>query len=318
MAALHGRAFVERLRRRGVGAALLTFPAGERFKTRDTKARLEDRLAGLGAARDSRVVAMGGGVTGDLAGFLAATWHRGLVSFAIPTTLLAMVDAALGGKTGVDLPAGKNLVGAFHQPSALFADVDVLKTLPERVYRDGLAEVVKTAVVCDAQLFARLERNAPAIVSRDTRVLAGVIARCLELKGGIVSRDERESGRRVILNFGHTAAHAIEAATDYRTSHGRAVAAGMVAEATLAAHRAGFPERDLRRIETLLRTFGLPVRAPRGLDRGRLASAMRRDKKTREGSVRIVVPAALGRVRPGAETLPVDETLDLIPLLAPN
>jgi 3-dehydroquinate synthase len=319
VARLYGRRFVQRLARRGVEASLLTFPSGEKSKTRETKARLEDRLVAMGVGRDTVVVALGGGVTCDLAGFLAATWHRGVPVVAIPTTLLAMVDAALGGKTAVDLPGGKNLVGAFHQPASLWADLSVLRTLPARTYRAGLAEAVKTAAACDARLFRRLEGEVAPLLRRDKRVLSGMVARCLALKGEVVALDEREAGRRAILNFGHTAAHAIEAATGYRIPHGDAVAIGLVAESRLAIRITGFPEAEAGRIEALLRAFGLPVRPPRGLDPGRLASALHRDKKTRRGVVRCVLPERLGAMPQRSDpSVAVDATVDLLPFLVRN
>ncbi len=319
VARLHGRRFVQRLAALGVEAVILTFPAGERFKTRETKALLEDRLLKRGAGRDTVVVALGGGVTGDLAGFLAATWHRGVPFVAIPTSLLAMVDAALGGKTAVDLPGGKNLVGAFHQPVSLWADVSVLRTLPTRNYREGLAEAVKTAAALDAALFRGLEADVTRLVLRDPRSIARIVSRCLLLKGRVVVSDERDAGRRAVLNFGHTVAHAIEAATDYRISHGEAVAIGVVAEARLAERVTGLPRAHADRIEALVAAFGLPVRPPAGIDRKRLVRAMSRDKKTRAGIVRCALPERIGRMPAGDDpTVPVDPTVDLLPLLLRN
>jgi 3-dehydroquinate synthase len=319
VARLHGRRFVRLLERRGGRAALLTFPPGERFKTRETKALLEDRLLALGAGRDTVVVAFGGGVTGDLAGFLAATWHRGVPLVAIPTSLLSMVDAALGGKTGVDLPGGKNLVGAFHHPTSLWADVRLLRTLPLRTYRSGLAEAVKTAVVLDAALFRRLEADAARLLRRDEPSVERVVARCLALKGRVVASDEREMGRRALLNFGHTVAHAIETATGYSVPHGEAVSIGVVAEARLAERIAGLPRAEVERIEALLHAFGLPVRPPRGLDPRRLAEAAHRDKKTRSGVVRCALPERIGRMPSGTDpTVPVDTKRDLLPFLVGN
>ena len=319
VARLYGRRFARLLSSPGGAATLLTFPSGERYKTRETKARLEDRLLKLGAGRDTVVVALGGGVTGDLAGFLAATWHRGVPVVSIPTTVLAMVDAALGGKTAVDLPGGKNLVGAFHQPVSLWADVRLLRTLPARTFRAGLAEAVKTAVALDAALFRRLEADVPRLLLRDERAVERIVARCLALKGRVVAGDERDAGRRAVLNFGHTAAHAIEAASDYRVSHGEAVSIGVVAEARLAERVTGLPRSHADRIEALLRALRLPVRPPVGLDRKRLIGAMSRDKKTRAGIVRCALPERIGRMPAGAEpAVPVDATLDLLPFLVRN
>jgi 3-dehydroquinate synthase len=319
VARLYGRSFTTALTRRGLSALLLPFPSGERAKTRETKARLEDRLVARGVGRDAIVLALGGGVTGDLAGFLAATWHRGVPVVSLPTTLLAMVDAALGGKTAVDLPAGKNLVGAFHHPVALFADLDVLRTLSPRTFRGGLAEAVKTAVALDAPLFRKLESGVAPIVSRDPRTVGGVVARCLVLKGALVASDPRDTGRRAILNLGHTVAHAVEAASDYRVGHGDAVAIGLVAELRLACRLTGFPRQAADRVEALLSAFGLPIRAPRALDPARLLQAARRDKKTRSGVVRCVLPEALGRMPDRSDpSVSVDPVRDLLPLLRQN
>lgn len=316
---LYGGRLARLLGKRGAPAALLSFPAGERHKTRETKARLEDRLSKLGAGRGTVIVSLGGGVTVDLAGFLAATWHRGVPVVAIPTSLLAMVDAALGGKTAVDLPGGKNLVGAFHQPVSLWADVRVLRTLSGRAYRAGLAEAVKTATVLDAALFRRLEADTEHLLRRDERYVGRIVARCLVLKGGVVVSDERESGRRAALNFGHTVAHAIEVATDYRVSHGEAVSIGVVAESRLAVRITGLPRAHADRIEALLRACGLPVRPPPGIDPKRLVRAMSRDKKVRAGVVRCALPERIGSM-PGADdpTIPVDAARDLLPLLVGN
>jgi 3-dehydroquinate synthase len=315
----HGRRFLRLLTARGLSPVLLTFPAGERSKTRETKALLEDRLLRHGAGRDTVVVALGGGVTGDLAGFLAATWHRGVPFVAIPTSLLAMVDAALGGKTAVDVPGGKNLVGAFHQPDTLWADVRVLRTLPERNFREGLAEVGKTAVALDANFFRALETDVQHLVRRDEPTIAAVVSRCLVLKGRVVVADERDRGRRAVLNFGHTVAHAVESATDYRISHGEAVAIGAVAEARLAERITGLPRAHADRIEALLAAFGLPVRLPRGIEPKRLVIAMQRDKKSRGGIVRCALPERIGRMPAGDDpTIPVDPARDLLPLLVRN
>lgn len=316
---LHGRDFVASLGSRRAPAVLLTFPAGERHKTRETKARLEDSLLRLGAGRDTVVIALGGGVTGDLAGFVAATWHRGVPVVQIPTTLLAMVDASLGGKTGVDLPGGKNLVGAFHQPDSLWADVRLLHTLPRRTFRAGLAEAVKTAVVADAALFGAIERDAARLAAREDAAVSRLVARCLALKGRIVVADPRDGGRRAVLNFGHTVAHAIEAASGYRVPHGEAVAIGLVVEARAAEDITGFPRAQADRLEALLKVLGLPVRPPAGLDPRALVEAMARDKKTRGGVVRCALPVAIGRMLRAADpTVPVASGREFLPLLGGN
>jgi 3-dehydroquinate synthase len=308
VARLHGGAVVRALAAAGFRTRLLTFPAGERSKTRSVKARLEDRLVSLGIGRDAAIVALGGGVTSDLAGFLAATWHRGVPVAQAPTTLLAMVDAAIGGKTGVDLPAGKNLVGAFHQPVGVWADPSVLETLPRTELASGFAEVVKIAAVTDRALFAWLESNAAALRARSPRVLERAIAASMAAKARVVSRDERESGRRAILNFGHTVAHAIEAASGYRIRHGAAVALGLAVESRLAVAATGLPPGAAARIARLLEALDASLAWPRSLDPERVVAATRRDKKNRLGRVRYALPVGLGRMPVGsAVTVAVPE-----------
>lgn len=308
VAALHGEPLCGALRAKGVDASLVVFPAGEASKSRETKASVEDRLIELGADRDTVLVALGGGVVGDLVGFVAATWHRGVPVVLAPTSLLAMVDAAVGGKTGVDLPGGKNLVGAFHQPAGIYADISVLATLPEEEFRSGFAEVVKAAVVADAGLFLALEGRVPALLDREPETLCDVLASCIRIKSRIVSRDERESGRRAILNFGHTVAHAIETVSGYRISHGHAVAVGMVVEARLAGGITGFPERQALRLESLLDRLGLPVRWPAAIAIDEAIEVMRKDKKNRAGAIHFSLPVRIGRMIAGPEvTRAVDE-----------
>jgi 3-dehydroquinate synthase len=299
VAPLHGVALLERLRAAGIETHLRSFPAGEAHKTRGTKAALEDELHVLGLGRDGAVVALGGGVTGDLAGFVAATWYRGIPVVQVPTTVLAMADAALGGKTGIDLPGGKNLLGSFHQPWGVYADTSTLATLPDDEFRAGFAEVIKTAAVADPALFRWLEGAAPALLRRDDEAVEHAVACCLRIKGRVVARDERDTGRRAILNFGHTVAHAMEAASAYRLSHATAVAVGMVAEARLAVGICGFPAAGVDRLERLIDSFGLPVVWPEGLDLEAVLAASRSDKKARRGRVRFALPRRIGRMGSG-------------------
>lgn len=316
VAPLYARPLVGALRGAGFRGELLTFPEGESSKTRETKGVLEDRLAALGAGRDALVVAVGGGVTGDLAGFLAATWCRGVPVVQAPTSLLAMADAALGGKTAVNVGDAKNLVGAFHQPVAVYADTEALSTLDPREYRAGLAEVVKAAALADAPGFERLEESVEALVSRKAGVLERAIDGAIRVKARFVAADPEEAGPRAFLNFGHTAAHALEAASSWTVRHGEAVAIGLVAEARLAASLHGFPREDAERIESLLAALSLPVRPPPGLSREAVRHAARRDKKVERGRLRIAVPERLGGAREGADPLrEVDEEAFLEALL---
>lgn len=273
---------------------VLAIPPGEESKTRDSWLELTDALLSAGFSRDSALVAIGGGVVGDLAGFVAATLARGIPYAHVPTTLLAMVDSSVGGKTGVDTPHGKNLVGAFHPPDAVVADPSVLKTLPEVTYRGGLAEMVKHALVADAAYWTQLESSAPVLLSRDPTALTPLIVRSIEIKAEVVGKDEREAGLRATLNVGHTVAHAIELLTGFQLPHGDAVAIGLVAESRIA-ERLGVAEAGLAaRIERLLASLGLPVTIPSGLDAPALVEAMGSDKKRRGGQLRFALPRAIG------------------------
>ena len=291
---LHGRSLVRALRGAGLRTDLLEVPARESSKSRQMKSRLEDRMLELGAGRDSVVIAIGGGMIGDLAGFTASTFLRGIPHVILPTTLLAMVDAAIGGKTGVDHPLGKNLIGTFQQPRLVFADLVFLESLPEREYRCGLAEAVKTAVVGDAALFRRMERTAQEIALRRPRAMKRLVVSCARVKARIVELDERESSLRAVLNFGHTLGHALELLSGYRLPHGEAVAVGMALEAS-AAERAGVMKKgEAARIVSLLRRFGLPTAPPRPPSATRLLSAARADKKSRGGEIRYSLPRRIG------------------------
>jgi 3-dehydroquinate synthase len=274
----------------------LILPDGEAHKTLDSAARVFAALAELRASRDATVVALGGGVIGDLAGFAAACWMRGIACVQMPTTLLAMVDSSVGGKTAVDLPQGKNLVGAFHQPRAVIADTDTLATLPQRELRAGFAEVVKYGALGDAAFFGWLENRADDLLAREPEALADAIAQCCEHKAAIVTRDETEQGERALLNFGHTFGHALETATGYGTLlHGEAVAIGMCLAARLSARLGRASGDDAERLADLLRRFGLPTSMPAGVDAQRLLELMRLDKKNMSGHLRLILWRGIGR-----------------------
>jgi 3-dehydroquinate synthase len=293
------RPHAEPLARDLAEATVVSVPAGEGSKALGVAAELYGHLARLPADRRTPVVAVGGGVVGDLAGFAAATYNRGLPLLMVPTTLLAMVDSSVGGKVGINLPEGKNLVGAFHQPAGVWIDTAFLDTLPDREYRSGLAEVVKYGVILDAEFFAWLEANADAVLRREPAAVEHIVARSCELKADVVSRDEREeTGLRMVLNYGHTFAHAFESAGGYGGwLHGEAVAAGMVCASRLAERR-GLIAADLTaRQVALLKRFGLPTdRRPEWAIDG-LIAVMRRDKKNVGGRLRFILPTRLGEVR---------------------
>jgi len=299
---LYADALVEALRVRGETAECLTFPAGEETKNRDTVANLQDRLVGLGHGRDSCIIAVGGGVVGDVAGFVAATLFRGVPHVQVPTTLLAMVDSSVGGKTGVDTPSGKNLVGAFHQPLRVLIDVMTLGSLPAAELTSGLAEVIKYGVILDADLFQSMTENpADGNIAESKAGLEGVIARCCTLKAGVTAADEREADYRQILNFGHTVAHGIETTLGYRIRHGEAVAIGMVAEARLAHRLVGAPADLPEQLAALCERLGLPTRLPEGCRPEDVVAEAAKDKKVRAGQLRCALPADLGKMAQGPD-----------------
>ena len=316
---LYGEAATASLRAAGFTVTRVVVPAGEASKCGEQLFALYDAAQQAGMDRAGIVVALGGGVIGDLAGYLAASWLRGIAFVQVPTTLLAMVDSSVGGKTGINLLSGKNLVGAFHQPSLVVADLDTFATLPPRETRAGMAEVVKYGAIRDAQLFQTLEKNvavfskpwspsAPpeagkpwkSIAAGERELFAQIVARCCAIKAEVVAGDEREeSGLRAILNFGHTLGHAIEKASGYgKILHGEAVAVGMVAAARLSARLTGLPVADVARIEKLLAQLALPVHAP-GLAWPELKAAMKLDKKAQGGVPRFVLLKKIGEAVTG-------------------
>ena len=275
---------------------LHTIPAGEAYKTLSSCAAVFAALANMQANRDALVIALGGGVVGDLAGFAAACWMRGVRYVQIPTTLLAMVDSSVGGKTAVDLPQGKNLVGAFHQPDAVIIDTDTLATLPARELSAGLAEVVKYGAIGDRALFGWIEKHADDLLARDPETLAEAVRRSCAHKANVVEKDETEQGARALLNFGHSFGHALEAEAGFGTLlHGEAVAIGMLLAARLSSELGRAPLIDTARLAALLERLGLPVAIPDGLAPDSLLARMRLDKKNVSGQLRLVLWRGIGR-----------------------
>jgi 3-dehydroquinate synthase len=282
----------------GFDPVLIVVPAGEKSKRLAVVEKCHDALAKHRLERKSFIVALGGGVVGDLAGFVAATYLRGIDFVQAPTTLLAQVDSSVGGKTGVNLKAGKNLVGAFYQPKLVLCDLDILKTLPKREYISGLAEVIKYGIIFDAKLFARLERDLPKILARDSKTLSQIIARCCEIKAEVVAQDETENGLRAILNFGHTIGHAIENSFGYgKFLHGEAISIGQVAAAKLSQEMLGLSAKEVERIADLFRRAGLPAQIKiNSSQRKKLLAAMKLDKKVSGGEVKFVLAKKIGTV----------------------
>ena len=276
-------------------------PAGEKAKTLKNVQACYDQLANHRLERGSFVIALGGGVVGDLAGFVAATYLRGIDFVQVPTTLLAQVDSSVGGKVGVNLTAGKNLVGAFHQPKLVLCDLNVLRTLPTREFRAGLAEVIKYGIISDAKLFARLERDLPKLLAHDPAALTSVIARCCQIKAEVVGKDEREGGLRAILNFGHTIGHGLEAISSYgKYLHGEAISIGQVAAAKISKQCTGLRAKDAARMVSLFDKAGLPTQIKlTALQTKQLFAAMQLDKKVSGGKIKFVLAKRIGQVVSG-------------------
>jgi 3-dehydroquinate synthase len=286
---LHG----SRLAAAGLTDPIL-LPDGERFKQLQTVARIYDALVRANADRASTIITLGGGVIGDMAGFAAASYLRGLPLVHLPTTLLAQVDSALGGKVGVNHPLGKNLIGAFHQPHAVIIDLSVLTTLPRREFRAGLYEVIKYGMTSSPGLFDRIARQRTAIFAKDPEVLMAIVAESCQIKADVVAADEREAGPRRILNFGHTAGHALEAVTKYRRyRHGEAVAYGMLVAAEISVHRGALTERDRAALADLIAALG-PLPPVGDVPADQIIDAIKHDKKMLAGRLHFVLPTAVG------------------------
>jgi 3-dehydroquinate synthase len=275
-----------------------TIAPGERYKTLKSVQKIYDAALAHRLERSSTMVALGGGVIGDMTGFAAATWLRGINVVQVPTSLLAMVDAAIGGKTGVNHPQGKNLIGAFHQPRLVLIDYTVLQTLPAREFRAGMAEVIKYGVIWDAELFAKLEA-APRLDQLrylDEELLPFILSHACQAKADVVSQDEKEAGLRAILNYGHTIGHAIESLTGYKkVNHGEAVAIGMVAAGQIAVQLKLWQPADAERQDALIQKTGLPTQLPEGMEIEAILDTLKTDKKVKDGKVRFILPEAIGR-----------------------
>lgn len=301
VAPLYAKQVMESLAAAAFEPVLITVPPGEKAKSLKTVQFCYDQLAGHRLERKSFAIALGGGVVGDLAGFVAATYLRGIPFVQIPTTLLAQVDSSVGGKVGVNLKAGKNLVGAFYQPRLVLCDLEAFYSLPEREYRSGLAEVIKYGIIYDGSLFGRLERDMPKLLERNPILLSAVVARCCEIKAEVVGQDETESGLRAILNFGHTIGHGLEAISHYgKYLHGEAISLGQVAAARLSNRLTGLEGREVQRIQELFLAAGLPVKLRLSAQqRERLLASMKLDKKVSGGEVKFVLAHRIGKVEFG-------------------
>ena len=296
VAALYGNGLLARIRDNGLTADLLSFPHGEENKNLDTIARLVSASAQLGLDRKSMFIALGGGVSGDITGFLASIYMRGVPFIQIPTSLLAQVDSSVGGKTGVDIAEGKNMVGTFYQPKAVYIDTDVLKTLPEEEYLSGMAEVIKHGFIRDNDFLGFLETSRPQLMALENAAVVRIIHTSCLVKAEVVSADERESDARRILNFGHTIGHAVEAASRFSISHGFAVAIGMVAICRIGVMKALLSAATADRYIELIKQYGLPTEIPQDLDRAVIKSYLSTDKKSVGGTISYVLPKEGGGV----------------------
>lgn len=298
---LYAKPTIDSLKASGFNVTLITIPAGEKSKNLRLVQNCYDQLAQARLERNSFVLALGGGVVGDLAGFVAATYLRGVDFVQVPTTLLSQVDSSVGGKVGVNLKAGKNLVGAFYQPRLVLCDLDTLQTLPPREFKAGLAEVIKYGIIDDARLFKKLESEMERILNQDPKVLGSIIAKCCQIKAKVVGADEKESGLRATLNYGHTIGHAIEAITRYGTFlHGEAISIGQIAAGVLSHALCQFPEKDMERIRALFEKAKLPTSLRfTATQREKLMKAMQLDKKVSNGKVKFVLASRIGSVSPG-------------------
>ncbi|MFC1655434.1 3-dehydroquinate synthase [Patescibacteria group bacterium] len=293
---LYGEKLVKKLKRSGINAELLSFPFGEKNKTLDQAEKLIHQLSKLEFHRDDCVIALGGGVTGDLAGFVASIYMRGIPYIQIPTTLLSMVDSSVGGKTGVDSSWGKNLIGTFYQPKKVYIDTVFLKTLPKKQLRNGIAEVIKYGVIKAPSILRALYKKHEKVMGLDERILKRIIMRCIKIKADIVGKDERETGIRKILNYGHTVGHAIEKISKFKVQHGEGVSLGMAVINTIATDKKMFAKKKQLYIKNIFKLYNLPTKFPKPIDPNRLINIMKQDKKAKKGKNYFIVPQKLGKV----------------------
>lgn len=295
--ALYGNSLLDSLEKAGIDAAVVTIPDGEEYKELLWAYNIYGELLKHRLDRSSALIALGGGVIGDITGFVASTYMRGISLVQVPTTLLAQVDSSVGGKTGVNHPEGKNMIGTFHQPRLVWADVDTLRTLPRREFLAGMAEVIKYGVIWDETFFEFLEKNREKILGLNGGAMQFIIRRSCEIKAEVVSRDEREGGLRAILNYGHTIGHALETATGYTAHlHGEAVAMGMYCEALLSSLLGLMERKEAERVGSLIDAYGLPSKMPSGVDEQKIISSMQLDKKAVAGELKFVLPEKIGSV----------------------
>ncbi len=293
---LYGEIVLKSLNDNNISAELISFPAGEASKNLSLFASLSSSLAQLGFDRKDGVIALGGGVTGDLAGFIASSYMRGIPFVQIPTSLLAQVDSSVGGKTGVDIPEGKNLVGAFYQPKAVYIDTDVLKTLPKSEFIGGMAEVIKYGVIWDSSFFQYILDVRDDALSLEPAIISKIIFTCCKIKAEVVAEDEQETNLRRILNYGHTIGHAVEAVSDFSIIHGKGVAIGMSAAARISVKKGLMTKEDAARIDSIICEYGLPTEIPKEFNRNKIKKYLLTDKKIVAGKISYILPKTIGEV----------------------
>ncbi len=311
VSALHGEKFLETLRSMGLTVDMIEISAGEASKNINTVLDITKKLIKMSVDRKSALIALGGGVIGDIVGFVASTYMRGIPYYQIPTTLLAQVDSSIGGKTAIDLPEGKNLLGTFYQPKGVFIDLSFLDTLPPREFKNGIVEIVKYGIIDDTELFNLLESEVEAIMDGDMSILSLIIGKSCRIKKGIIEIDEKDNGLRRILNFGHTIGHAIEAQSDYSISHGDGVSIGMIAAARISEKLKYLSGQDREKIENLITAYGLPCRVPRSIGTEEIISRLKVDKKKAGETVNFVLLKKLGMpfVNGGVSEKIIEETI---------
>jgi 3-dehydroquinate synthase len=309
---LYGKNLLQLFRKANIETHLLVFAGGEEHKTREAKQELENKMFELGLGRDTCIIALGGGITTDIAGFTAATYNRGIPVIYIPTTLLSMVDAGIGGKTAVNTPYGKNLIGAFYQPKAVFIDVDLLKTLPENEFKNGMVEIIKHAIIKDAKYFDFLQKNIAPILKHESNILEQMIATSCQIKKQIIEQDEKDYGIRQILNFGHTIGHALEQASNYQLSHGDAVALGIIAESYISMRLGFLADSNFKKIQLILQDYKIPVALQNNnYSKDDIKKILLLDKKAVKRQPYFVLIDNIGQFHMLAEgfTIPVDDKI---------
>ena len=298
-------------KKEGLPCLLITIAAGEQSKNRKNKEFIEDTMLKSAMGRDSAIIALGGGVVGDIAGFVAATYNRGIPYIQYPTSLVACVDSSVGGKTAIDTAYGKNLIGSFYQPEKVYIDLETLKTLKEREIKEGLAEVIKYGIIFDSEFFDYIKENLECIFNYHTVVLRKIVSRSCEIKGHVVENDEKESNLRKILNFGHTIGHAIEQLSNYSITHGNAISIGMVLEAEVATKAGILDSASTNKIKEIFSLAGLPIELPKDVDKSKIIQTMKLDKKARKGNIEFALPKTIGKMHTdsGSYGIRIDEKI---------